>query len=164
MAERPEQRRISMLWRVGAWILAIGCPITGLAFIFGTSRSLLPAQNTLGVLPLAALEFLFGGLCLYVAVTGHSPKFWDYFDQAAQKYVFPLSIKGTPTPRTPLIWVAAVLFGNAILATADARDVFGSEIRGMVLLTYALSAIAVLALLVRAYRMARGRSVGTKVE
>jgi len=157
MANSSDVRRISLPFRVAAWVLFLGSAVvlvdlvTHIPNLRGAPRADAFFSGAAGILGLV----MFG----YVALTGRSPAVLLLLEN---NWNSRLGIKASfnPSSRLQLLcWIVAVVIGTALIAAADAGELFGDEIRGLVLLIYAIAAVAFVALVWRFARLPPNKSL-----
>jgi hypothetical protein len=157
MANSSDVRRISLLFRVAAWVLFLGGVVvlvdllTKIPNLTVESRADALFSGVLGIFGLVT----FG----YVAITGRSPGVLLLLEN---RWNSRLGIKPSfnPASRLQLLCgIVAVVIGAALVAAADVSGLFGIEIRGLVLLLYAIAAVAFVALVWRFARLPPNKSL-----
>jgi len=157
MTNSSDVRRISLPFRVAAWVLVLGSAVvlvdllTQIPNLRVEPRADAIFSGVTGILGLV----MFG----YVALTGRSPAVLLLLENSWNSR---LGIKPpfNPASRLQLLcWIVAVVIGTALIAAADASKLFSDEIRGLVFLLYAIAAVAFVALVWRAARLPPNKSL-----
>jgi hypothetical protein len=150
MANSSDFGRISVPFRVAAWVLFVGSAavLVDLLIHIRNLKADPPADSFFSGVA-GTLGLVMWG---YVALRGRSPAALLMLQNGWNSR---LGIKPSfnPSSRLQLLcWIVAVLTGTALVAAADASELFGDEIRGLVFLIYAIAGLAVMALV---WRLAR---------
>jgi hypothetical protein len=157
MGNPSDVRRISLPFRVAAWVLFLGSAVVLVDLLAHIPNLRVERRADAvfsGVAGIFGL-FMFG----YIALTGRSPGLLLLLEDTWNSR---LGIKPcfNPASRFQLLcWIVAVVTGAGLIAAADASELFGEEIRGLVLLIYSIAAVALVALVWRLARLPPNKSL-----
>ena len=147
MANSSEVRRISLPFRVAAWILFLGSAAV-LIDLLARTANLQVEPRADGYL--SGVTGVFGIVLFgYVALTGQSPRFLLLLEDSWNSRLGIKPSFNSASRFQLLCWIVAVMTGVALIAAADASDLFGDEMRGFVLLVYAIAGFGLVALVWR---------------
>jgi hypothetical protein len=129
-------RRVSILYRVLAWVLFLGFTTTGLAVVINAYQS---GSWTFGL----SETFLFCGsvlLCYplfgYVALTGNSPRWMSALEEGFDREFGQDNVRATRLFRGTAFRVILLATCMTLIYVGDLLGLFGDESRGMAILVW----------------------------
>lgn len=152
MVNLSDTEKVSVPFRVAAWVLSLGSLATLIKLLV---RILGLGTESRSEATISALTGTFGLVVFgYVALTGRAPAFFKQLKDAWSDRFGTRPSSRISTRVKLLRWIVALVISTALIWSADASALFDDRIRGLVLLAYAISAVALVLLVWRLFRVA----------